>query len=235
MNKKFLIRSHEVDLFSGHRVQVEMCFFDRNYYDDAFYTDSKIRLSESIANTSLKRKSDFLAGRISANKALRKIGAEDALTDTDSQHLPRWPPGYVGSISHTDGIAVSAVSLETYCTAVGIDAELTMDLDSIHFLYKELTVENEWEVLIRQNTAIPKSTLLTLIFSAKESLYKALYPLVREFFDFQAARVESISVERREFSIVLTRAWNDTFYKGLKLVGDFRVYDGFVVTGLVII
>lgn len=81
-----------------------------------------------------------------------------------------------------------------------------MGLDSIHLLYKELTVENEWEILIQQNSAIPRCILLRLTFSAKESLYKALYPLVREFFDFLAARVESISVERREFSIVLTRA-----------------------------
>lgn len=38
---------------------------------------------------------------------------------------------------------------------------------------------------------LPEALYYTLLFSAKESLYKALYPHVQRFFDFQAAEMES--------------------------------------------
>ena len=45
--------------------------------------------------------------------------------------------------------------------------------------------------------------LLTLVFSAKESLYKCLYPQVQKYFGFDAARVVALDSEQRTFVIQL--------------------------------
>lgn len=81
--------------------------------------------------------------------------------------------------------------------------------------------------------AIPVSSVpraLTLLFSAKEALYKALFPHVRRFFDFHAARLISASHDRLDLE--LCQPWGPRWPAGHILSVRYAVTDLHVYTVL---
>ena len=90
---------------------------------------------------------------------------------------PIWPPGYVGSFSHSNAIFVAAVArAHTYCS-VSVDREAFIPLDNpenyldLRCLEKEIAcIEARFQML--------NSTTAIIIFSLKAAVYKALYPFV---------------------------------------------------------
>ncbi len=140
------------------------------------------------ARASEKRRREFVLGRHAAAEALRLAGMDPpppVLREPDGS--PRWPAGYVGTITHCKGIAASAVCPSPLSRGVGIDledlsAEVSPDTYGLVCTPEELSwVE---EVL----PAEQKIRFLSL-FSAKEAGFKAFFPQVRRFIDFRDARL----------------------------------------------
>jgi enterobactin synthetase component D len=131
---------------------------------------------------SLDRRIDFLAGRICAEQALRRAGLTTPATiGTGPRGEPLWPPGFHGSISHGDGLAIASVAPATQLDALGIDVQAKFDADVVNEIHKLIATPEEMEVRDLRMTA---TEWLTVIFSAKESLFKALYPHVGNYFEF---------------------------------------------------
>jgi enterobactin synthetase component D / holo-[acyl-carrier protein] synthase len=122
--------------------------------------------------------------------------------------LPLWPDGWVGSITHANRIAAAAVACRSSCGALGIDVEERIAPTLAAEISSQISSPGEMSLL----KALDPPTALTVIFSAKESLYKALYPYVLKFFDFAAATVSGFSETSVHLS--LTENWGDGWRKG---------------------
>lgn len=102
---------------------------------------------------------------------------------------PRWPIGVQGSISHHHNLAV-CIGWQSPATEqgdLGIDIESITDPPLALKLWRSIVSPAEKKFL--ETLSLPFFTSLTLVFSAKESLYKALFPMVKHYFDFLDARV----------------------------------------------
>src|SRR5258707_14555226 len=66
---------------------------------------------------------EFAFGRQAAAEVLASLGFETEAIPVGPRGAPRWPEGVVGSISHTDGLAISVAARATERTAIGIDVE----------------------------------------------------------------------------------------------------------------
>lgn len=128
----------------------------------------EIVLPAALMNAVPKRRSEFLAGRICAGLALRAAG--QSVHVARNGRAPVWPPGVAGSISHSDGWAIAAVSLTH--SAIGVDCETIMTDALAHKLHNEII--SDAEALFCPDT-MPFANFLTIVFSAKEAVYKALY------------------------------------------------------------
>lgn len=155
-------------------------------------------LPKGSDNFALKRKYEYIAGRICAQKSLENLGVNNFRIESGAKREPIWPKGIVGSISHTKNLAISVVSSEL--AAIGIDVEAVLSEERFESLKSQFLSENEVE-LIKNDP-----TLGTIIFSAKESLYKALYPIVETFFGFHDAEV--IKFDNNSLHIKLLRQDN---------------------------
>jgi enterobactin synthetase component D len=143
-------------------------------------------LPPSLANASPKRKSEYLAGRHCAAMALQMAGCEQAAPPAmGADRLPLWPPGWLGCITHGNGEAIAAVSGNEASRLLGIDVERLIDPALVDGIGALVALEEELALF----SGCTLSQALTILFSAKESLYKALYPEVQRFMDFSAARV----------------------------------------------
>jgi enterobactin synthetase component D len=78
---------------------------------------------------------------------------------------------------------------------------------------------------------LPAALAVTVLFSAKESLYKALYPEVREFQDFYAAQV--IELVGNRLRLRLNKDWGGQMQAGSELHVSFVHHDSHVVTACI--
>ena len=113
----------------------------------------------------------------------------------DEERLPIWPSGWLGCITHSNGRAVAAVANAEHSRLLGIDVEKLIDPALVDGIGALVTLEGELAMLTGRifgdAPGYSLSQALTILFSAKESLYKALDPDVRRFMDFSAARINA--------------------------------------------
>ncbi|WP_020594002.1 4'-phosphopantetheinyl transferase family protein [Kiloniella laminariae] len=156
-----------------------------------------LSLPESLNNAIPKRQAEFLAGRYCAGKACKNITGAFETFPIGAAREPLWPKGLQGSISHTAGYAIAAVCKNR---TIGLDVEELVPLADYETIRKYVCTEAEISLLLE---ILPPQQALTAIFSAKEAIYKAIYPLVQQFVDFHemtcvAATASSLTFQPSE-------------------------------------
>lgn len=157
--------------------------------------DLKALASDPIASRELSalgegptdaRRREFAAGRAAARQALHGLGADQAPVLIGDRREPKWPAGTIGTITHSDGMALAAAGWRTQWSGVGLDVE---SLDR-YFpdLLAMITTESERVGLGRMLSETPDRATVS-VFAAKETLYKALFPQVGKLFGFDVAHV----------------------------------------------
>jgi enterobactin synthetase component D len=191
-----------------------------------------LELPKELAGAAAKRRVDFCAGRFCARQALGQVAldlAELAITIGPNRE-PLWPAGIVGSIAHTRGHVIAAAGHASTFAGIGVDVEHWLDEGAPQRLASDLTVDDELAALV-EATGWPPERVLTLVFSAKEALYKCLFPSVQQYFGFQGARVITIAPEAGAFAIALTRQVGHA-PAGSTFSGRFECLEAVVVTAL---
>lgn len=119
--------------------------------------------------------------------------------DIGDHREPIWPIEYVGAISHTSNQAIALVSKRTDYHYIGLDIENFLD----YKIAKQIAtdIHNRCELLLFSECGINDETATSIIFSAKESLFKATFSYIGKHFGFECARV--IEVNSHECFLVL--------------------------------
>jgi 4'-phosphopantetheinyl transferase EntD len=173
------------------------CFLARYYvhhFDVRLFDEFEIKLPEAIAASVPKRQAEFLAGRICAAEALRRAGLPHPQIPVDLHRSPRWPDGVIGSITHAGGYSAAAVISSTQARGLGLDIELIMDQESAESIQHLIAGPAELQRLFARRSDRDRPFLLTLLFSAKESFFKAAFPQVRAYFDFDAIELSELDI-----------------------------------------
>ncbi len=182
----------------------------------------KITLPASLERAIDKRRREYLAGRISAARALSDLlgtavaegDAERLLTGrpeaiavaADGDDVPLWPDGVVGSISHGAGFGFAAVAAADCYRGLGVDVERVVSADQALRLGPRVLTDRELDLRRGEHCCLTREEMFTLAFSAKESAYKALFPVHRRVLGFS-----DVELERRDGA------------KGTKRSGDLRL------------
>jgi len=131
-----------------------------------------------MAGASERRRREFQLGRACARRALRRLGLNDVAVLMGPQREPLWPTGVVGSLTHCGEYCAAAVARAGEVSSLGIDAELVTRLPPS--VMQVVCSEDER----RQADALPGDHWPTVIFSAKEAIYKAWYPVTHLWLDY---------------------------------------------------
>jgi enterobactin synthetase component D / holo-[acyl-carrier protein] synthase len=134
-----------------------------------------------------KRREEFATGRACARAALARLGHAPAPILSGKRGEPLWPSGVVGSITHCDGYRGAAVAPSSELRSIGIDAEPHAPLPQ--GLLGDIALEEELPHLVELSRLDPSMHWDRLLFSAKESVYKAWFPLARRWLGFEDARL----------------------------------------------
>lgn len=150
-----------------------------------------IELPFSLRSAVKKRQYEFLASRYCAQLCLEDLGLSPApQVGFALDRSPTWPDGFVGSITHTEGWASAVVGRRSDFLSIGIDIEHRI-ADATPQMVQHICHDPGESERLRTQLQLSAEEALTMIFSAKETLYKAIYPRVKSFFGFHAAAVEA--------------------------------------------
>jgi 4'-phosphopantetheinyl transferase EntD len=149
-----------------------------------------------IANSVEKRRLEFATGRACAREALAQLGLPPVAVPTGPKGAPQWPHGIVGSITHCDGYRACALARGADLLSIGIDAEPDQGLPA--GLLGDIALPREREWIRGMATSRPEVSWDRLLFSVKEAIYKAWFPLTGRWLGFEDATV-AIDAERGRF------------------------------------
>jgi 4'-phosphopantetheinyl transferase EntD len=142
---------------------------------------------ELISRAVDKRRREFRTVRHCARRALCQLGLPPVPVLRGERGEPQWPPGVVGSMTHCAGYRAAAVARSCDLRALGIDAEPHQPLPSGVLDAIALDVEKD---SLSELAAVDRTTCWDrLLFSAKEAVYKAWFPLTRSWLGFDDAAV----------------------------------------------
>lgn len=138
---------------------------------------------ELIERAVPKRRSEFATARACARRALATLGVEPRPILRGEKREPLWPEGIVGSLTHCDGHRAAAVARASDFRSIGIDAEPDAPLP--RGVLDAISLGGERPQLDRADGP----HLDRVLFSAKESVYKAWFPITHRWLGFHDASI----------------------------------------------
>ena len=175
-----------------------------------------------------KRRMEFIAGRTCARRALEKLNVTGAVIPVGERREPEWPPGIVGSVSHTQGYCGAAVARQAEVRGLGFDVERAGAVREK--LWLEIVSEQELDGLV-SGAEGDKGRLVALAFSAKEAFFKYQYPLSRQWVGLHDVEVR-LDAGRHGFWIVAGIDIVPVCAKGGRIEGKYVFRDDYVLTGI---
>ncbi|MGW3204369.1 4'-phosphopantetheinyl transferase family protein [Streptomyces sp. NPDC001135] len=156
---------------------------DDPLWDAPLYPEEAVLVERAVD----KRRREFAAVRGCARQAMEKLGVPAQPVLTGERGAPHWPAGLLGSMTHCDGYGAAALARAGDLASLGIDAEPHGPLpDGVG---PAVFLPAEGERLTRLAGRRPAVHWDRILFSAKESVYKAWFPLTRLWLDFSEADI----------------------------------------------
>jgi enterobactin synthetase component D len=172
-----------------------------------------------------RRRQEFWLGRAAAHRCILALcGRSEQPIGRGSKGQPLWPAGLVGSITHTRGLALAAVARREHHRGLGLDVErrdrrVREDVGRL----VALPTERAWI------SSAESDLRLKLLFSAKEAIFKALFPLGEVFLGYKDAELRWEPSQSGFVAHVLVDA-APGWPQGSELQVGTRVDDEFVLT-----
>ncbi|WFE39417.1 4'-phosphopantetheinyl transferase superfamily protein [Micromonospora sp. WMMD998] len=178
------------------------------------------------------RRREFVTARRCAREALGRLGYAPAPILPGPRREPVWPSGVVGSITHCAGYRAAVVARAAALAGLGVDAEPHGPLPD--GVAEAVTTAGEPAHLAALRAADPATHWDRLLFSAKESVYKAWYPLTGRWLGFEDAALTIAPGGRFAARILVDGARADGGPPLRVLDGRWLVAGGLVVTAVVV-
>lgn len=179
-----------------------------------------------------KRRIEFATVRVCARAALAELGVPAAPILPGARGAPGWPAGIVGSMTHCAGYRGAAVASDRFAASIGIDAEPHGPLPDGVLEAIARPEERSW--LAELALSAPRVHWDRLLFSMKESVYKAWFPLTGKWLDFEGA---SITVEPSAGAFTAVLQVPGPVLNGRELTtftGRFSTSDSLVLTAIAV-
>ena len=125
------------------------------------------------------RRQSYASARACAHIAFTELGLQKVPVRRSDSGAPVWPDGVRGSLTHSEALAASCLTVS--CRSVGIDIEHTGRM-SAGVARRVLTDEELAGVDPDSPAGLDEATLL---FSAKEAVYKAIFPIAGLYIGYQ--------------------------------------------------
>lgn len=183
----------------------------------------------SVRGAVPRRVREFTAGRTAARVALNRLGYEDVAIPVGKRRQPVWPNGVTGSISHAGDYCVAAVCTRGHFSGIGVDIEQATPLaDNLI----DLVCTRDERLALQDCVETNPGLIAKFMFSAKEAVFKCLFPIYGEELEFDDVSLDLALHEGRYTAHVSRFALNAD--RDLEVHGRFNCTSRLVITAAVL-
>ncbi|MEU6784687.1 4'-phosphopantetheinyl transferase superfamily protein [Nonomuraea angiospora] len=186
---------------------------------------------EVISRSVESRRKEFATARMCARTAMGLLGLPEQPILPGVRGEPQWPTGFVGSITHCAGYRGAVLSPGTDTITIGIDAEPNQPLS--YGVLEAVSLAEERKALSALAADYPDVAWDRLLFSAKESVYKAWFPLAKRWLDFEDAILTFNPVQGTFSARLLVTGPQVEGRQLMGFSGTWKAQDGLIVTAIV--
>ncbi len=204
--------------------------FQMGLFTPELFEQHGIDYPRHIQNSVVKRQAEFIAGRLCARSILDIYGHGKHVVSVGSHREPQWPEGFIGSITHSGQFAAAIACPAKNIVGIGIDLETIINDDSRPAMIDLVASADEVRYLQCHPGGMSFDGLLTLVFSVKESFFKAAFPQVKAYFDFDAVSVREIDLAHRTIRFDCEQDLSEQLRRGqgflahFEFIGDTSVF-----------
>ncbi|WFR78170.1 4'-phosphopantetheinyl transferase superfamily protein [Janthinobacterium rivuli] len=220
---------HQAEDGMAPALQITVLHFQPYPFQSAAFHAHDIALPAAIARSVPKRQAEYFFGRLAARAALARLGIADAQIGTGASRQPLWPAGVVGSISHGGGYAAAVALPAQRHEAIGIDIEAVVGAEMREALLSTAIGLPELALLHQLNSVNALEFLMTVVFSAKESFFKAAFPTVGYYFDFTAVTLTAFDEARRTLTFRINQTLSPRLHASARFSVDYDLLDAHTV------
>lgn len=203
---------------------VSVCYAPVEDHQGAlFLTEAEI-ISRAIES----RRREFSSGRWCSRRAMESLGLPAGEVLKGRSGEPLWPTGVRGSISHSSDWSISVAALSKDVAGLGVDVERLVDTPGFPDDMIFTGSERKW---LSQKTAADRYQLQLIMFSAKESFYKAIFPYCNRFVDYLEIEL-ALEQERGGFRVICRSSDLVALLRGFYLQGKYSVFANHVWSGI---
>lgn len=174
---------------SPESLDSEICVGRIVHREDAMLAEERSLLE----GRSTLRRAELASGRNIARRAMQAAGLVPGPVLAGPDKAPKWPQGMRGSITHSRGLIAAGVS--STLAGLGVDLEQASRL-SDKAAMRVLTPEEQAAL---DPSSDDFSWWATLMFSAKESVYKAVYPIASLYIGYREVTL-TLDLDRQTFT-----------------------------------
>lgn len=207
-------------------IAMAWCQFDQQQWHPDLHQLWQLPLPTSLQSAVTKRKAEHLASRWLAQQMLAHFALPDFVLRNAPDRSPIWPAGIQASLSHSQQMAVIAVSQEPMC--IGIDIEQVMEAHTARETADLLMSDTERKRL--EALPLPFPVAATLLFSFKESVYKALWPQLHQPMDFLQAELLEFDLPQGCATLRLTQDFSADFNRHTRLQAQCWLKGALIIT-----
>lgn len=173
----------------------------------------------------------FALGRACARLALRELTGGESCIGMMSSGSPAWPAGIVGSITHSRLLVAAAAAHVGDIQDLGIDVEDA----TRHSARLERWACTEGERTTLGVLPVPRGSAgwSTIVFSAKEAVYKAVNPSTGIALRFHDVELD-VDPAARAFAVRVVRPIDGPTDWAQRLTGRYEVVDGIVLSSVIL-
>ncbi|MFJ8017180.1 4'-phosphopantetheinyl transferase [Streptomyces sp. NPDC096339] len=185
-----------------------------------------------VARAVASRRREFTTVRHCASLALDELGVAYEPLLPGARGAPGWPDGVVGSMTHCRGYRAAVAARTRDGLAVGIDAEPDEPLP--RGMLESVSLPRERDRIRALLALRPETRWDRLLFSAKEAVYKAWFPLTGRLLDFHEAELSFDPVDRTFRAELLVPGHRDDGRELRRFEGRWSARGGLLATAVAV-
>lgn len=204
------------------RASIYGCCFFTNRYTQNLFDKHHIFFPHVMEKAVVKRRAEFFAGRYCAQQSLLLLTGNAHTIHIGPHRNPLWPPNIVGAISHSNTHAIAVTALQLHARGIGIDLQEAIDFDTYTSIKSHIVCADEWKLIQGYDALSVQLKIFSLIFSVKESFFKAAFTEVGNYFDFSCISVIAIDQTEQCIHIKINQTLSKILTEGLVLRAHYQ-------------
>ncbi|SDI03090.1 enterobactin synthetase component D [Vibrio xiamenensis] len=227
-DSRFFQRLFKVELEAAPELELVGASFESTEFEPQLFTQHPHISRQWVTYANRLRQAEFFAGRYCADLALQRwLGKCHHYCVAKGEHgEPIWPEAIVGSIAHSRRLALAVAT--QHARNVGLDCEPIMNRETAMQVADIVCRSDERLRLDCDDVSYP--FMLTLLFSAKESIYKAIYANVKQVLDFDCVELIAVCQQTQHARFRLMQDFSPHYTCGKEVSVYYAVFDQELIT-----